>query len=242
MQRGCACRRWKTSSRRSCSHSASSSRTTPACSSSRACYASRSTGRSRWAHQRLAVRQGLLHAARRAGDRARKALTSRGQATKEGEMKRALIAAAVAAAGVFVFAAVNATANDKSKKDDGSIHVIEHATTDDVTNGSSTDSAGNVLTFANEVFDAADKTKVGSDQGYCVRIVVGKTWECNWTTFLAGGQMTVEGPFSDTGNTAVAITGGTGKSRNARGWMELNYRNAAGTKFDFIFHLIGGGD
>ena len=157
-------------------------------------------------------------------------------------MKHALIAAAVAAVGVFVFAVVNATANDKSKSDGDSIHVIEHATTDAVTNGSSDDAAGNVLTFANDVFDSADSKKVGSDQGYCIRIVVGKTWECNWTTFLAGGQITVEGPFSDTGNTAIAITGGTGKFRNARGSMELNYHNPAGTKFDFVFHLIGGGD
>jgi Dirigent-like protein len=159
-------------------------------------------------------------------------------------MKRAFVPAAVVAVGVLVFAVVNATAKDKPKnkggEGGGSIHVIEHATSDAVTNGSG-DSAGNILTFANDVFDSADKTKVGSDQGYCVRIVVGKTWECNWTTFLAGGQITIEGPFSDTGNTAVAITGGTGKFRNARGWMELNYHNPAGTEFDFVFHLIGGG-
>jgi hypothetical protein len=157
-------------------------------------------------------------------------------------MKRAIVPAAAVAAGVLVFTVVNATAKDKPKGEGGSIHVIEHATSDAVTNGSAGDAAGNVLTFANGVFDAADKTKVGSDQGYCVRIVVGKTWECNWTTFLPGGQITVEGPFSDTGNTAVAITGGTGKYRNARGWMELNYHNAAGTEFDFVFHLHGDGD
>jgi hypothetical protein len=146
------------------------------------------------------------------------------------------------AAGVLVFAVVNATAKDKPKSEGGSIHVIEHATTDAVTNGSTSDAAGNVLTFANDVFDSADAKKVGTDQGYCVRIVVGKTWECNWTTFLAGGQITVEGPFSDTGNTLVAVTGGTGKYRNARGWMELKYHNKEGTKFDFVFHLIGGGE
>ena len=140
---------------------------------------------------------------------------------------------------VLVFSVVNATANDKPKSE-GTLHVIEHATSDAVTNGSaSTDLAGNVLTFANDVFDSADKTKVGSDQGYCVRIVVGKTWECNWTTFLKGGQITVEGPFNDAGNTVVAITGGTGKYRNARGWMDLEYHNKAGTEFDFVFHLHG---
>ena len=154
-------------------------------------------------------------------------------------MKRAFVPVALVAAAVLVFAVVNATAKEKPKNEGGSIHVIEHATSDAVTNGSAADAAGNVLTFANDVFDSADKEKVGSDQGYCVRIVVGKTWECNWTTFLSGGQITVEGPFSDTGNTVVAITGGTGKYRNARGWMELNYHNAAGTKFDFVFHLHG---
>jgi hypothetical protein len=153
-------------------------------------------------------------------------------------MKKKLFPVAVVAAAVLTFTVVNATANDKPKND-GSIHVIEHATSDAVTNGSTTDTAGNVLTFANDVFDSADKTKVGSDQGYCVRIVVGKSWECNWTTFLAGGQITVEGPFSDTGNTVVAITGGTGKYRNARGWMDLEYHNPAGTEFDFVFHLHG---
>jgi Allene oxide cyclase barrel like domain len=156
-------------------------------------------------------------------------------------MKRILALAALVAAAVLVVAVVNATAKDKPKQTGASIHVIEHATSDAVTNGSATDAAGNVLTFANDVFDSADTSKVGTDQGYCVRIVVGKTWECNWTTFLAGGQITVEGPFSDTGNTVLAITGGTGRYRNARGFMELVYHDAAGTKFDFVFHLHGEG-
>jgi hypothetical protein len=156
-------------------------------------------------------------------------------------LKRALLAIALTAAGGLVLAALTATAMAKSKDAGGKIHVVEHATTDAVTNGSATDTAGNVLTFANDVFDSSEAKKVGSDQGYCVRIVVGKTWECNWTTFLQGGQITVEGPFSDTGDTAVAVTGGTGTYRNARGWMELKYHNAAGTEFDFVFHLRGEG-
>ena len=155
-------------------------------------------------------------------------------------MKRALLLVPLVVAVAVGFAVVNATAKDKPKvKHGNTIHVIEHATTDAVTNGSG-DQAGNILTFANDVFDSADANKVGSDQGYCVRIVAGKTYECNWTTFLPGGQITVEGPFSDTGNTSVAITGGTGKYRNARGWMELKYHNPAGTEFDFVFHLHGG--
>jgi hypothetical protein len=39
----------------------------------------------------------------------------------------------------------------------------------------------------------------------------------------------------------LAITGGTGDYQNARGFMELVYHDAAGTKFDFVFHLHGEG-
>ena len=117
------------------------------------------------------------------------------------------------------------------------VDVVEHADTDAVSNGTKADSLGNVLTFANPVYNAADTKKVGTDNGFCVRTVKGKTWECMWTMFLSGGQITVEGPFSDSGNTKLAITGGTGSYANARGWMALNYHNKAGTKLDFIFHL-----
>jgi hypothetical protein len=120
------------------------------------------------------------------------------------------------------------------------VYVIEHATTDAVTNndGRATDSVGDILTFTNDVFDKKNASKVGSDQGYCVRMVVGQSWECNWTTLLPRGQITVEGPFYDTHDSVLAITGGTGAYANARGQMELRSR-AGGTEFAFIFHLIG---
>jgi hypothetical protein len=120
------------------------------------------------------------------------------------------------------------------------VYVIEHATNDAVTNndGRATDSVGDILTFSNEVFDKKNAQKVGTDQGYCVRMVVGESWECVWTTLLPRGQITVEGPFYDTRDSVLAITGGTGAYANARGQMELKSR-AGGTEFAFIFHLIG---
>jgi allene oxide cyclase len=121
------------------------------------------------------------------------------------------------------------------------VYVIEHATTDAVTNNdgrTGTDSVGDILTFTNDVFDKSNSHKVGSDQGYCVRMVVGESWECVWTTLLPGGQLTVEGPFYDTHDSVLAITGGTGAYANVRGSMELRSR-AGGTEFAFIFHLIG---
>ena len=120
------------------------------------------------------------------------------------------------------------------------VHVIEHATTDVVTNqgDGAGDVVGDILTFTNDVFDRTNSSKVGSDQGYCVRMSVGVSWECVWTTILSRGQLTVEGPFYDTRDSVLAITGGTGKYANVRGSMELKSR-AGGTEFDFTFHLIG---
>jgi allene oxide cyclase len=120
------------------------------------------------------------------------------------------------------------------------VHVIEHATTDVVTNqgDGAGDVVGDILTFTNDVFDRTNSSKVGSAQGYCVRKSVGVSWECVWTTILSRGQLTVEGPFYDTRDSVLAITGGTGKYANARGSMELKSR-AGGTEFNFIFHLIG---
>jgi allene oxide cyclase len=153
-------------------------------------------------------------------------------------MKR-VIALALFATSVVLVIVVNASAGRGDHHAGRTITVVEHATTDAVTNGTAGDDAGNILTFANDVFNAADTQNVGTDQGSCVRTVVGEAWECNWTTFLPKGQITVEGPFYDAGDSVLAITGGTGAYRNARGEMELKYHNPAGTKFDFVFHLIG---
>jgi hypothetical protein len=118
------------------------------------------------------------------------------------------------------------------------ISVVEHADTDAVTDmGAKGDTTGDVLTFANPVFDKANRTKVGTDQGYCVRTVAGKAWECMWTLSLKDGQLTVEGPFMDAGDSVLAITGGTGKYAAARGQMKLHARDAKGTAYDFVYEL-----
>ena len=118
------------------------------------------------------------------------------------------------------------------------MHFVEHATTDETAHvGKGADNRGDVLTFANDVFDAANRNKVGTDQGYCVRIVVGKSFECIWTLLLAGGQITVEGPFLDAGDSTLAVTGGTGKYATARGEMKLHSRDAKGSEYDFVYLL-----
>src|SRR3954451_20055002 len=156
-------------------------------------------------------------------------------------MKRVL-SIVVPVAGVLLLAvAVSARAGggDRSGNSGKTLTVVEHATTDATTDtGDHGDTAGDVLTFANEGFNAGDTAKGGTDQGCCIRVVKGKAYECNWTPVLPGGQIVVEGPFLDAANSTLAITGGTGRYRGARGTMDLRSL-AGGTKFQFAFHIKG---
>jgi hypothetical protein len=104
--------------------------------------------------------------------------------------------------------------------------------------GAKGDSVGDLLVFANKVYDAANKTQLGTDNGYCVRTVVGKSWECFWTLTLKAGQITVEGPFMDSGDSLLAVTGGTGKYAGARGSMKLHPRDPTPTGYDFTYDLL----
>ncbi len=103
--------------------------------------------------------------------------------------------------------------------------------------GPGPDNVGDVLTFYNPVYDAADKVKLGFDQGYCVRLVVGRVYECHWTLSLAQGQIAVDGPFLDAGDSVLAVTGGTGAYEGARGEMKLHARDATGRAYDYSYDL-----
>jgi hypothetical protein len=115
---------------------------------------------------------------------------------------------------------------------------VERATSDTVTDlGEKGDSAGDLLTFANEIFDEHNEKAVGHDNGWCIRTAAGKSWECYWTLTLEGGQLSVAGPFLDAGDSVLAVTGGTGKYYGARGEMKLHSRNAQGSEYDFIYKI-----
>lgn len=118
------------------------------------------------------------------------------------------------------------------------IKVVERALTDTTTDlGAKGDSVGDLLTWANPIYDAANKIQIGTDQGFCVRVAVGKSWECNWTTVLKGGQITVEGPFMDDGDSTLTVIGGTGRYAGAKGTLKLHSRDAKSTSYDFTFDL-----
>jgi allene oxide cyclase len=150
-------------------------------------------------------------------------------------MKRILVLASVLAIGV----AALITTSGSAKKSNGqqTIKVIEHADTDTTTDtGASGDTVGDVLTFANPIYNAKDTKKVGTDQGYCVRVVAGKSYECTWTLLLKSGHIVVNGPFYDTKSSTLSVTGGTGGYRKARGSMGLKSRKG-GKEYLFTYRL-----
>jgi allene oxide cyclase len=146
-------------------------------------------------------------------------------------------ATALAATGAVVVAGSSA-ASTRAKAAGTTVHVIEHAITDtEIPSGGGKDVKGNILTFNNPVYNVANTKQVGHDEGFCNRIAPKQgIWECLWTTFVAGGQITVQGPYYDTRNSVLSITGGTGAYRNSRGEMTLLSRDG-GKEYDFIFHL-----
>jgi len=120
------------------------------------------------------------------------------------------------------------------------LDLIEHAETDTVRHlgpANEEDSVGDVLAFANPIFESANKKQIGTDNGQCVRTAAGKSWECIWTVSLAGGQITVEGPFYDGKDSTLAITGGTGDYKDASGQMVLHARDPEETEYDFTYEV-----
>ena len=117
--------------------------------------------------------------------------------------------------------------------------LVERAASDVVTDlGATGDSAGDLLTFQNEIYDDQNAKLLGSDNGWCIRTVAGKAWECFWTLSLDDGQITVEGPFLDGKDSVLAVTGGTGAYAGKTGEMKLHSRNEKGTEYDFIYTLM----
>jgi len=143
--------------------------------------------------------------------------------------------------GVFTAVVVLALAAfSPGKVSTTTLTVVEHAETDTVTDtGEKGDSVGDILTFANKVYDQDNKENVGNDSGYCMRTIVGMLWECNWTLALKdSGTVVVEGPFYDTKDSVLAITGGTGDYADARGSMKLHARDDKGTEYDFVYEFV----
>jgi allene oxide cyclase len=149
-------------------------------------------------------------------------------------MKRMFLLALVLVTAVVVSAWRFRAGDASSTK----MTVVERAETDVVTDtGDKGDTVGDILTFANKVYDEKNEKQIGTDNGYCFRTAVGEAWECTWTLKLDGGQITVQGPFLDQGDSMLAITGGTGDYMNAHGQMKLHARDDKGSAYDFTYEI-----
>ena len=147
---------------------------------------------------------------------------------------RYLVPVAIVAAALFGFGCGD-------DDDETTLAVVEHADTDTLQHvgpASEKDSIGDVLGFANPVYDADNQSQIGTDNGMCVRTDPGAAFECVWTVSLDGGQITVEGPFLDSDDSTLAITGGTGDYEEAGGTMDLHARDAKGSEYDFTYNII----
>jgi allene oxide cyclase len=159
-------------------------------------------------------------------------------ASRRGVLVVAIAAALAAGAIAATTSAARGARPHRWGAGTSTVHVIEHAITDtEYPSVTGKDAPGNELIFTNPVFNVGNTTQVGHDEGFCTRLnPTTGSWECLWTTFLKGGQITVQGPYYDTANSVLSITGGTGAYRNSRGQMLLDSRDN-GTEYDFIFQL-----
>jgi len=70
------------------------------------------------------------------------------------------------------------------------LRLVERAVSDTMINlppkGKSVE---DLVTFQNPIYSAYNVTQVGNDQGYCIRVAVGKSSECFWTLVLKKGQI-----------------------------------------------------
>jgi hypothetical protein len=151
--------------------------------------------------------------------------------------RKAQLRTLLAAASIIAVVLITVFATSGSAATTVKLRVVERATTDaehNIGTSHAGDSSGDVLTFHNHLYK--NGKRVGRDIGTCVRIVAPKSWECSWTNLLKGGHIDVSGPFYDTHDSVLSVTGGTGIYKQATGQMHLHAVNG-GKAYVFTFTL-----
>lgn len=96
--------------------------------------------------------------------------------------------------------------------------------------GEQGDSVGDVLTFDQPLLDQQMKV-IGNNSGSCIRTLVGKSFQCQWTLTVADGSIQVAGREADKGSSMLSIVGGTGRYAGISGEMEsVNNNNGTFTQ------------
>ncbi|MBV8695835.1 MAG: hypothetical protein JO183_10170 [Ktedonobacteraceae bacterium] len=120
---------------------------------------------------------------------------------------------------------------------------FEHGTAiKQITVGTAKDLRGNYFVFYDPLFDAADQHQVGNVNGTCVN-TSNIMEECHFTIILQKGQITLEGPETDTTSGSYvddtfAVTGGTGLYNGAEGQLvQKTINTTTGLEFKFSLQL-----
>jgi allene oxide cyclase len=145
--------------------------------------------------------------------------------------------------GTFLVAAVGTLGGANFAYAGETLHVVEHVLDEPTIHlgpKEAADSMGDINVFANPVFDSTNTRQLGTLQGSCVRVIVGKSWQCSFSLVLATECITLEGPYNDTGANGFAITGGTGRYAGVKGQMSPHPRESKSgtlTASDLIFDI-----
>ena len=143
-------------------------------------------------------------------------------------MKRLLVSGVAAATAALLLVVVSASGNGRSPGGDTTIRVVQKRTSLVVT--------GNVVAITDDLFSKGKK--VGRDQIACVSTGPGSFFECYASSLLPKGQ--IEGQAAadpiHAHKFTVAIVGGTGAYRTARGTIENV--DVSSTETDNIFHIV----
>jgi allene oxide cyclase len=154
---------------------------------------------------------------------------------------RIIIGAAVAALSAASVVTAVASAGSSDLNAPKRIHVIELPTKATFTDLNSTGlSQGDLFVATNKLVAPSDRSRVvGHEDDTCTLVAVtaaGGRFECTTTAFLGGGSVMAQGPFNVGGSARLAVTGGTGRYRNARG--QVIARDLGNDKADLVFTLI----
>ncbi len=143
--------------------------------------------------------------------------------------------------GAILFVGAARLQTPESTSAPTTLTVIEHASTNALNDlGAKGDSVGDMITFANPVYDSTDKTRIGNDSGFCVRTFVGQVWQCSLTLALAtpGGQITIEGAYYDTRDSELAITGGIDAYEGVRGQVTRHATTPDRSEYQLTFSFM----
>jgi Dirigent-like protein len=99
-------------------------------------------------------------------------------------------------------------------------------------------SQGDLFVATNKLVDPADQSRViGHEDDTCtVASASGGRFECTSTAFFPSGSVMGVGPFNLGGSARLAVAGGTGTYRNARG--QIIARDLGQEHADIVFLLI----